>query len=112
MNTSTDITKKINSSAKPDRLIPGPAVTMYLHLGKDHVVPLRNVVSIFDMDTATTSKRTRKLLTRLQDEGRIVEACDDLPRSAVLCEDETGEILYLTEMSSKALQKRTETALF
>ncbi len=89
-----------------------PALTMYLHLGQDHVVPLRNVVSIFDMDTATASKRTRKLLKRLQDEGRIVEVCDDLPRSAVLCEDAIGEILYLTEMSSKALQKRTETALF
>ncbi len=64
------------------------------------------------MDTATASRRTRKLLTRLQEEGRIVEVYDDLPRSAVLCEDAIGEILYLTGMSSKVLQRRAETMLF
>ncbi len=79
---------------------------MYLQLGQDFVVPFKNVISVFDMDTATVSKRTKKLLTRLQEEGRIVEVYGDLPRSGVLCEDEAGEILYLTELSPQALQKR------
>ena len=52
---------------------------MYLHLGQDYIVPLQSVVAVFDMDTATTSKRTRLLLERLQDEGRIIELYDDLP---------------------------------
>ena len=43
---------------------------MYLHLGQDYIVPLQSVVAVFDMDTATASKRTRLLLERLQDEGR------------------------------------------
>ena len=42
---------------------------MYLHLGQDYIVPLQSVVAVFDMDTATASKRTRLLLERLQ-EGR------------------------------------------
>lgn len=42
---------------------------MYLHLGQDYIVPLQSVVAVFDMDTATASKRTRLLLERLQDEG-------------------------------------------
>ena len=46
---------------------------MYLHLGQDYIVPLQSVVAVFDMDTATASKRTRLLLERLQDEGRIIE---------------------------------------
>ncbi len=83
---------------------------MYLHLGKDHMVPLRNVVCVFDMDTATTSKRTRKLLKRFQDEGRIIELYEDLPRAGVICEDVIGEMLYLTELSAKALQRRAESA--
>ena len=53
---------------------------MYLHLGQDYIVPLQSVVAVFDMDTATASKRTRLLLERLQDEGRIIELYDDLPR--------------------------------
>ena len=46
---------------------------MYLHLGQDYIVPLQTVVAVFDMDTATASKRTRGLLSRMQEEGRIIE---------------------------------------
>jgi|GEM_PF-6812223 len=31
---------------------------MYLHLGQDYIVPLQNVVAVFDMDTATMSARS------------------------------------------------------
>lgn len=81
---------------------------MYLHLGQDYVVPLRQVACVFDMDTATASKWTKKLVRRLQDEGRIIELYEDLPRAAVLCVGELGEYLYLTELSPRALQRRVE----
>lgn len=83
---------------------------MYLHLGQDYIVPLQNVVAVFDMDTATASKRTARLIERLQDEGRIIELYEDLPRAAVLCENALGETLYLTSLSSQALQRRAEKA--
>ena len=83
---------------------------MYLHLGQDYIVPLQSVVAVFDMDTATASKRTRLLLERLQDEGRIIELYDDLPRAAVLCENALGETLYLTQLSPQAIQRRAEKA--
>ena len=35
---------------------------MYIHLGGDTVVPLREVVGIFDMDGTTLSKSTRSFL--------------------------------------------------
>ena len=82
---------------------------MYLHLGQDYIVPLQNVVAVFDMDTATVSGRTQRLLSRLQDEGRIIELYD-LPREAVLCESALGETLYLTQLSPQALQRRAEKA--
>ena len=72
------------------------------------MVPLRSVVCIFDMDTATASARTRRLLQRLGNEGRVVDLCDDLPSAAVLCTSELGEILYLSPISSRTLQKRIE----
>ncbi len=81
---------------------------MYLHLGQDYIVPLQTVVCVFDMDTATASRRTHKLLSRLEEEGRIIELYEDLPRAAVLCEDALGETLYLTGLSSQALQRRAE----
>ena len=81
---------------------------MYLHLGQDYIVPLQSVVAVFDMDTATASKRTARLIERLQDEGRIIELYEDLPRAAVLCDTALGETLYLTGVSSQALQRRAE----
>ena len=80
---------------------------MYLHLGQDYIVPLQNVVAVFDMDTATASKRTQRLLTRLQEEGRIIELYEDLPRAAVLCFGALGETLYLTQLSPHAIERRT-----
>ena len=81
---------------------------MYLHLGQDYIVPLQTVVAVVDMDTATASKRTCGLLSRMQEEGRIIELYEDLPRAAVLCENALGETLYLTQLSPQALQRRAE----
>ena len=91
----------------PYRIFP-EGKRMYLHLGQDYIAPLQSVVAVFDMDTATASKRTRKLLERLQDERRIIELYDDLPRAAVLCENALGETLYLTQLSPQAIQRRAE----
>lgn len=85
---------------------------MYLHLGQDYVVPLAQIVCVFDMDTATASKRTRTLIARLQQEGRIVELFDDLPRAGVLCDSALGEHLYLTGLSPAALSRRAEKSFY
>ena len=84
---------------------------MYVHIGQDYMVPVRSVISIFDMDTATYSRSTRKLINRLEKEGRVVTVFDDLPKSAMLCMSELGEILYITQISSTALQRRIESGV-
>lgn len=57
---------------------------MYLHLGQDYIVPLQNVVAVFDMDTATMSGRTQRLLSRLQDEGASL-SCTTICRARLCC---------------------------
>ena len=81
---------------------------MYLHLGQDYIVPLQSVVAVFDMDTATASKRTRLLLDACRTRDGCIELYDDLPRAAVLCENALGETLYLTQLSPQAIQRRAE----
>lgn len=85
------------------------ALYMYVHIGQDYMVPARSIVSIFDMDTATWSKHTRALIARLEHDGRVVNVFEDLPKAAVLCESELGEILYISQLSSAALQRRVES---
>lgn len=79
---------------------------MYVHIGQDYMVPIGSIVSVFDMDTATWSKHTRALLSRLASEGRVVVVCEDLPKSAVLCDGALGELLYISQLSSAAIQRR------
>ena len=45
---------------------------MYLHIGQDHLVDSRNIIGIFDMDTATAQKNTRDFLKRVEQEGAVV----------------------------------------
>lgn len=83
---------------------------MYVHLGQDYIIPVESIIAIFDMDTATISKHTRALLSRMEREGQIISLFDDLPRAAVLCENALGERLYLSQLSSAALAQRVERA--
>ena len=50
---------------------------MYLHLGQETVVRLREVVGIFDMENATISKYTREYLAQAEKKGRPGVQRDD-----------------------------------
>ena len=39
---------------------------MYLHLGQNTVVNMKDIVGVFEMDNSTVSKHTRNYLTRAQ----------------------------------------------
>ena len=67
---------------------------MYLTLGQK-IVKERDVVGIFDLDTATVSKRTRDFLSRAEKNGEVELLSGDLPRSFLLLSEhkKTQEIL-------------------
>jgi hypothetical protein len=73
------------------------------------MVPSGQIVCIFDMDTATASKHTRKFLSRMEQEGRIVSVADELPKSGVLCQSALGEMLYISPISPQTLTKRAQS---
>lgn len=81
---------------------------MYLHLGQDTVVRISEIVGIFDMENATISKDTRRFLADAQKGGRIFNVSMELPKSFVVCVDsEKNETVYISQISSATLLKRT-----
>ena len=79
---------------------------MYLHLGNDISIRTRDIIGIFDLDTATTSKDTRDFLRRCEDNDIVTNVSDDLPKSFVLCRY-NGEIqVFISAISSATLKKR------
>ena len=85
---------------------------MYLHLGQSVVVPEASVVGIFDLDNTTGSHITRKFLSEAEKAGRVAAVSDELPKSFVVC-GEGGKLeIYLAQLSSATLLKRSEAMRF
>lgn len=81
---------------------------MYLHLGQDTVIKIEDIIGIFDMETSTISKATRKYLADAQKADRVVNVSMEMPKSFVLCRGKNDKItVYITQISSATLLKRT-----
>ncbi|MFZ5754451.1 MAG: extracellular matrix regulator RemB [Bacillota bacterium] len=76
---------------------------MFLHLGGDTSVLLRDVVGIFDLDSIKDSPATKEFLEIARDEGLIsMVGTEDKIKSFII----TKEKVYYSPISSITLQKR------
>ena len=83
---------------------------MYLHLGKGRVVSEDEIIGIFDLDITSQSHLTRRYLALAEKAGQVMNVCDDLPKSFVVCQTaQGGQALYLSQLASSTLLKRAET---
>lgn len=86
---------------------------MYLHLGKNVVVAYSEIVAVCDLDNSSHSHITRAYLTVAEKSGQVINVCDDLPKSFVVCQKPDGnQILYLSQLASSTLLKRANTLSF
>ena len=84
---------------------------MYFHAGQDFVLNTRDVLGVFDLETAGASRRTQAFFQTAESEGAVVDLCapGTLPRSFILT-NFPDETLYLSQLSPAALKKRAEKA--
>ena len=82
---------------------------MYLHVGQDTVLRQRDILGVFDLDSASISKGTREYLARAQKEGRVVNVGEELPKSFIVCAGPDGRhTVYISQISSTTLLRRAE----
>ena len=80
---------------------------MYLHIGRSQMIAERHIIGVFDLEITSQSKITRAFLERAEKEGTVVEACDDLPKSFLVCDHPYHpQIIRLSELSTATLQRR------
>jgi hypothetical protein len=84
---------------------------MYLHLGKNKVVPKADIVAICDLDNTTGSRITRDYLARAEKGGEVINVADDLPKSFIICETSGKTTVYLSQLSPSTLLRRSGTEL-
>ena len=81
---------------------------MYIHLGRDYVLNDRDIIGIFDLETTTISPRGREFLNYAQKNGAVVSLSDELPQCYVLADGGLVDAVYLSELSSAAMRRRTQ----
>ena len=80
---------------------------MYLHIGNGEVIRYRDIIGIFDMETATVSKHTRQFLADAEKRQRVVVVADDLPKSFVVGQNADGEErVYVVQLAPMTLKRR------
>lgn len=83
---------------------------MYLHLGNDISVRKQEIVAIFDLDNTSQSALTRRYLSAAEKAGSVVNAAgDELPKSFVVCAREGRQTVYLSQLNSSTLLRRSES---
>ena len=85
---------------------------MYLHIGQSVVIPEADIIGIFDLDNTTGSRITRDFLSSAEKSGCVTGVSDDLPRSFIVCDPGDDVKIYLSQLSSQTLLKRSETMRF
>lgn len=84
---------------------------MYLHLGRDIVVNDKDIVAIFDLDRTTIGKITKKYLSDAEKEKKVINVSDELPKSFIVCENKGNTTVYISQISTTTLLKRSKNLL-
>lgn len=81
---------------------------MFLHLGENVVVPLKDIIGIFDLETTMYSSDTRQFLRLAEEDGFVEKITVERPKSFIVAEVDKKSKIYLSPISSNTLSKRSD----
>ena len=81
---------------------------MFLHLGENVVVPIKDVIGIFDLQSTKYSSDTNQFLRMAEEDGFVERITKENPKSFVIAEVDKNSKIYLSPISSTTLTKRTD----
>lgn len=84
---------------------------MFLHIGNGKSVKKRDIIGIFDLDTATISKTSKDFISKNQRLGKIEYNDSDLPRTFILLKEDNEVKIRLSRISTVGLKQRTEATI-
>ena len=81
---------------------------MFLHLGENVVVPIKDIIGIFDLQSTMYSSDTIQFLRMAEEDGFVERITDEEPKSFVIAEVNKKSKIYLSPISSSTLTKRRD----
>lgn len=79
---------------------------MYVHIGADFVLHKNDILGIFDLDSLYLSQSMKTHLKKLEDDNRLINISNALPKSVVFAFFGGEEVAYMSPLSSKTIQNR------
>lgn len=81
---------------------------MFLHLGENVVVPVKDIIGIFDLQNTMYSSDTIQFLRLAEEDGFVERITNERPKSFIIAEVDNMSKIYLSPISSTTLTKRTD----
>ncbi|MBE6065661.1 extracellular matrix regulator RemB [Clostridium cochlearium] len=85
---------------------------MFLHLGENVVVPLKDVIGIYDIETSMYSSDTSQFLRMAEEDGFVERITKEKPKSFIIAEVNKKSKIYMSPISSSTLIKRSEIVYY
>lgn len=83
---------------------------MYVEIGSDAIICSGDIIGIFDIDKTTVFKVNRNYLSNMEKKGKIVTATEKLPKSFIVCDENSKQTVYISQFLPSTLLKRGEYA--
>ena len=81
---------------------------MFLHLGENVVVPVKDIIGIFDLQNTIYSSDTLQFLRLAEEDGFVERITDESPKSFIIAEVDNMSKIYLSPISSTTLTRRSD----
>jgi len=81
---------------------------VFLHLGENVVVPIKDIIGIFDLQNTMYSSDTIQFLRLAEEDGFVERITDEQPKSFIIAEVDNKSKIYFSPISSTTLTKRTD----
>ena len=81
---------------------------MYIHIGNGRSVRDKDIIGIFDLDTATVSQITKNFISKKQKSEEVEYTDDDLPRAFLIVEENGKYKVKLSRISTVGLKGRSD----
>ena len=81
---------------------------MFLHIGNSKNIRQKDIIGIFDADTATVSVVTRRFLKEREKRGEVTSDAVEVQKSFVLYQKKNGYAVCFSQLSGTALLGRLD----
>lgn len=81
---------------------------MYVHLGKEFIIPTKEIIAILDLEKMLENKTLEEILKELKLEKNIINIAEGNHKSLILLKNEIKLETYISNISSTTIAKRMQ----